>query len=221
MKNVMTKLLVVILMTVMMITSFDTVCATTEVQAATYTKKIKGTYHQTDARKMLKLINKFRTGDEAWYYASDGSTVAVKGLKKLKYSYELEKVAMQRAAELVVYFEHTRPNGTGFSSMIASSNEYAGENLASGSSTFCGREYFDRVGAFETLKETDCDYFGQGHRRVMLYKHFTCVGIACFEYKGIKYWVQIFGSSTDKTTKTKACNKKKTVKVEVDDSICY
>ena len=35
------------------------------------TVSIKGTYHQTEARKMKAKINAFRTGSEAWYYAEE------------------------------------------------------------------------------------------------------------------------------------------------------
>jgi hypothetical protein len=49
---------------------------------------------------MLKRINSFRTGSNAWYYKDDTKTtkIKVKGLSKLTYDYELEKRAMQRAA---------------------------------------------------------------------------------------------------------------------------
>ena len=85
-----------------------------------------------------------------------------------------------------------------------------GENLAMGTNTKMDAKY-----SLELLKETDKPYSGQGHRRNMLNENFTCVGIACFEVDGIKYWVQEFGSPKSSAKKTKACNKKKTVKVEV------
>ena len=218
MKKRMIRVLVALVVMAAMTIS-DVSWATAQVYAATSTVKVKGKYYQSDARKMKKMINEFRTGDEAWYYKAEGSyeTVVVEGLGKLTYDYELEKIAMQRAAEISVYWAHTRPNGKSFSSLYPSSYKYMGENLAMGTSRFMGRECMGTEETLELWKETDESYSGQGHRRNMLYRHYTCVGIACFEVDDVKYWVQEFGSPNSKTAKTKACNKKKTVKVEVVD----
>ena len=172
-------------------------------------KKIKGTYHQSDSRKMLKKINKFRTGKDAWFYESEGSDRKVKltDLKKLKYSYALEKIAMKRAAEISYYFEHTRPNGESCFSLYPEGFMSMGENIAA------GQESVNEV--FTAWQETNESYNGQGHRRNMLNEGFTCVGIACFEVNGMKYWVQEFGSPTDSEKKTKAVDKEKTVRIEV------
>ena len=78
-------------------------------QAATKTVKITGKYYQSDSRKMLKKINSFRTGKNAWYYNESGKKVKLKNLKKLSYDYKLEKAAMKRAAEIKYSFSHTRP----------------------------------------------------------------------------------------------------------------
>lgn len=42
----------------------------------------------------------------------------------------------------------------------------------------------------EDWKETQYKYDGQGHRRNMLSVYFNSVGIACYMYEGVKYWVQ-------------------------------
>ncbi len=177
-----------------------------EVQAKTVS--VKGTYHQTDARKMLKKINKFRTGDDAWYYTSEGSDdkTVLKDLSKFKYDYTLEKIAMKRAAEIAVSFSHTRPNGSDCFSCYPDGYMWKGENIA------YGQDSVNSV--MNDWKETNEPYSGQGHRRNMLSENFTCIGIACFEYNGMKYWVQEFGSPTINTEKTKACDKTKTVKVK-------
>ncbi|MCQ2480941.1 MAG: hypothetical protein MJ121_02360, partial [Clostridia bacterium] len=68
------------------------------------------TYHQTEARTIFAKVNAFRTGSNAWYWNSDNTTKTVcSGLSKLVYDYDLEKIAMQRAAEIVANFAHTRP----------------------------------------------------------------------------------------------------------------
>ncbi|MCR5283954.1 MAG: CAP domain-containing protein [Lachnospiraceae bacterium] len=177
------------------------------VQAATV--KLTGTYHQTDARKMLKKINKFRTGKNAWYWNETNSAkVKAKGLKNLTYDYKLEKVAMKRAAEIAVSFSHTRPNGQLCFSLYPDGYMWKGENIAMGTSGLmtCSN-------TFKMWQETNYPYSGQGHRRNMLSSGFTSVGIACFEYKGAKYWVQEFGSPLIGKKMTKAVDGKKTVKV--------
>ena len=78
--------------------------------------QVKANFRYEDGRKMLDLINNFRTGKDAWYLAEDNKTrVEVKGLGKLSYDYNLEKTAMQRAVEIAVYFNHTRPDGSAWS----------------------------------------------------------------------------------------------------------
>ncbi len=175
-------------------------------------KKVTGTYHQTDARKMLSMINTFRTGKQAWYYEKDGSSKKVKltNLKKLQYDYNLEKVAMQRAAEISVYWNHTRPDGTSCFTAYPKGYNWMGENIAYGTGSLMTTKY-----TMELWKETDQPYSGQGHRRNMLNRNFTCVGIACFEVNGMKYWVQEFGNPVIGKQKTAAVNKRKTVKVTV------
>ena len=139
-----------------------------------------------EARSMLKLVNNFRTGKEANYIDKDNVTVVkVKGLKDLQYDYNLEKIAMQRALEIAVYFSHTRPNGKKWST--AHSGRYTmGENLAYG--------YGSAKSAFNGFKEDDEDYSGQGHRRNMLQKGFTRAGFGCVKVGGTVYWAQEFGS---------------------------
>ncbi|MCR5338945.1 MAG: hypothetical protein K6E75_10335 [Lachnospiraceae bacterium] len=180
-----------------------------KVTAQAGTVKVTGKYYQTDARKMLSKINKFRTGKNAWYWSeTDTEKVRVKGLKKLTYDYKLEKIAMKRAAEIAISFSHTRPNGKSCFSAYPDGYGWKGENIAMGTSRI-----MPMSSAFTLWQETDCPYAGQGHRRNMLHSGFTCVGIACFEYNGAKYWVQEFGSPNNGKKKTKAVNGKKTVKV--------
>ena len=140
----------------------------------------------SDARGMLKLINDFRTGKEANYLDKNNKTVVkASGLKKLTYDYNLEKVAMLRALEIAVYFSHTRPNGKKWTT--AHSGSYTkGENLAYG--------YGSASAAFKGFKEDGKNYAGQGHRRNMLMKNFTRVGIGAVKVGGTIYWAQEFGS---------------------------
>ena len=68
---------------------------------------LEASYGQTEARNMLDMLNKWRTGSDAWEYAPDGSiirynTSAENTLQPLVYDYALEQIAMQRAAEIAL-----------------------------------------------------------------------------------------------------------------------
>ncbi len=156
-----------------------------------HTLELPVTYHQTEARRMLKMINDFRTGDEAYYLAEDNTTIVSKvgKLGTLSYSESLEKTAMQRAAEIAVSFAHARPDGTMCFSAFPAGCYTAGENIAAG--------YGSAESAFVGWREDDCDYQGQGHRRNMLSESFNSVGIGCVAYNGWLYWVQDFGYYSD------------------------
>lgn len=146
----------------------------------------------SEARSMLNLINEFRTGGDAWYWNKDNVTwTTVTGLKKLQYDLELEAVAKLRAEEISTYFSHTRPDGSKWSTAFPAGNYAKAENLAWGPAT--------AAEAFTAFLETNEGYAGQGHRRNMLRKDMTRVGIACLEINGNIYWVQEFASGKVKS----------------------
>jgi hypothetical protein len=152
---------------------------------------ISGTYQQDEARKVLDMVNEFRTGDDAWYWNSDNTTkTKVENLNELVYDYELEKIAMQRAIEIALSYSHTRPNGKSCWSAYTEKNYNSpvGENI-----TFL---YAIAKTAFKAWKEDDKDYSGQGHRRMMLSSKATRMGCACVKYEGTCFWVQEFSAST-------------------------
>ncbi len=173
----------------------------------TYTVVLPVKFCQTESRKMLSRVNEFRTGNNAWYWnQTNTEKIRVTGRQALEYDYELEKVAMQRAAEIALYFDHTRPNGLAWYSIYPDYYS-ASENIA------CG--FGNEGSAFEAWKEEDDAYSGQGHRRAMLSDSVTSVGIACVEYQGVKFWVQEFRGRNFKTQFTEPfdCNTKITVEV--------
>ena len=158
----------------------------------TLTLSLDGTFYVEDARAMLDLINDLRAND-AWYWnETDTEKVYEENLLPLQYDYALERVAMQRAAEVAVYYAHTRPNGSSCFTAFPSLFTYTGENLGAGTN-------LDKDTAFTGLAEADQPYAGQGHRRNMLDSDFTSVGIGCFEYNGFRYWAQALGYGTSRT----------------------
>ena len=99
----------------------------------------------------------------------------------LKKDAALEKIAQTRAKEMAINnkFSHTRPNGKSGLSLIPG-NVAKGENIAKG--------------------QTSCKavmtawYNSKGHKANILRKNFKKIGIACYTYKGVNYWVAVFSS---------------------------
>lgn len=86
-------------------------------------------YNQTETRTMLNQVNQFRAGN-AWYWNSDNATKSYAGnLPALAIDKNLEQAAIQRAAELAIFYSHTRPNGT---SCFTVNGSVYGENIAAG-----------------------------------------------------------------------------------------
>ena len=160
-------------------------------------------YLQTDARTEEQLINQFRQSEDAWYWNScNTEKVICSGLGTLTWDYELEKICMQRAAELAVSYGHDRPDGESCFTAYDELGYYAGycgENIAAGYGF-----YSTTAEVFRAWREDDCNYSGQGHRRNMLnsnYTRFACAGVY---YNGVYYWVQEFSDSTAVNTASPA-----------------
>lgn len=69
---------------------------------------VTGTYQQSSARSMLQSINSWRANTaDNWYLNPSGQRVYPGRLAGLTYDYELEQIAMQRAAEISLNFDHT------------------------------------------------------------------------------------------------------------------
>jgi uncharacterized protein YkwD len=181
------------------------------VKAETLSVAVQVTYGQSEAREMLSSINSFRTSStEAWAYDASGNKVSYSGLTELVYDYDLEQVAMKRAAEIALSYSHTRPNGQRCFTAYNYTNGYHGENIAAGDSS--GDE------VFVTWREDGADYSGQGHRRNMLSQNYTAIGIGHVKYQGVDYWVQEFSSIVTDQSDSGVNDSTTLVNVEVDDS---
>lgn len=102
--------------------------------------------------------------------------------------------AMQRAAEISIYYSHTRPNGKNPFTIFPKNNKYAGENIAAGQ---------------VTAKEVMTGWTNSpGHYKNMVEGNYDAVGIGCFyQDNGTKYWTQVF-SGGRKTTEGESSGKK-------------
>lgn len=169
-------------------------------------------FNQTEARKMTKMINDFRQESGVWAWNEDNTEkVLYPGLDKLTFDYELEKVAMQRAAELVAMYSHTRPNGSTPWTAYTDSYKYSskGENIAIGTTDMTAQE------AFDLWREEAEPYAGQGHRRNMLNSGFTSVGIAHVYYNNCHYWVQEFSNKVADDTETDPIDTKQNTELDI------
>ncbi len=118
------------------------------------------TYCYEEAYKMTELVNEQRRKA---------------GVPELQAKDELMDVAMMRAAETAVYWSHTRPDGSGFSSASIYSR---GENLHAGSAL--------AVNANKSLVNSS------GHYAQMIDAKFLYAGFGCVKVDDTYYWVQIF-----------------------------
>lgn len=169
-------------------------------------------FGQAEARTIKDMVNTLRTTD-AWQYDESNHRVEVPGLGTLVYDAKLEEVAMQRAAELALYYSHTRANGEGCDTAfqdLGYSGWTFGENIAAG--------YTSAAAVFEGWCEDTAEdnYSTQGHRRNMLEGNFTAIGMGHVVYNGTHYWAMELGVS-DAESNT-GVDGAKTVPVEVNYS---
>lgn len=99
------------------------------------------------------------------------------GLGALSVDSGLTHAACIRAAEITRQFSHTRPDGSGWSTV---SSRARGENIAMGYNSA------DKVMAAWLASE--------GHRANILRESFNAIGVCAYEYNGVMYWVQLFGT---------------------------
>ncbi len=160
------------------------------------------TFKQKNARTMQKLINDFRTGADAWAWNSNNTQkVYVSGLSKLAYDYNLEKIAMLRAAEVAIKFAHERPNGKQcFTALNENGYVYtaAGENIAYNCKTVNA--------AFKAFQESNNQYANQTHRRMMLSPDYNVCAVGHARVNGTDYWVKLFANTQDDSDYTKTKN---------------
>lgn len=104
------------------------------------------------------------------------------GAPPLRLSADLNQSCAVRAAEIVEYFSHTRPNGTNFDTAVRNNGRRAlGENIAAGSST--------PAAVMEQWMNSP------GHRANILNAKFRELGVGYTENPNstyTHYWVQIF-----------------------------
>ncbi len=117
-------------------------------------------------QEVFKIVNEERTS---------------RGLSALTYNYELEKCTDIRAEEITVVFDHTRPNGQSWSTVLKEqgvSYFTAGENIAAG--------YPTAEMVMQGWMNSD------GHRANILSPNFHQFACGVTISNGRAYWVQLF-----------------------------
>jgi len=123
------------------------------------------------------------------------------GLNTLTMDKELMEAAMLRCAEIVINFDHTRPDGT---RCFTVSDRAYGENIAYGHTDSYDVMYRNSYGVGFM--------YSQGHKDNILNERWNCAGIGCIKYNGRYYWCQLF-SGYQAITTTKPTNANRTFSV--------
>ncbi len=170
-------------------------------------------FGQAEAQTVKDMVNDLRTGNDAWQYKSDGSIETITGLQGLVYDEKLEEIAMQRAAEIALYYSHTRVNGK---DCFTAYNELGYSGTVKGENIAAGQRSAQEVFAAWCEDGPNDTYETQGHRRNMLSKDFTAIGMGHVVYNGIHYWAMELGNSG--TESNTGVDGAQTVQVEVQHS---
>lgn len=165
------------------------ISAQAEIEEATAKFKITGTNDQTEARKILALVNQARAN-------------AATPVKGLTWDYELEKAAMQRAAEISIYFSHTRPNGKDCFSLFKEGY------------TACGENIYVTTGTSNAASANKAWTNSEKHYKNMVNSGYTCMAAAMFKIDGATYWVELFAKPNKNINETVAVNGKKTYQID-------
>ena len=138
--------------------------ATTTKTTTKSTTKQTGEFIPDYENQVIDLVNAFREEN---------------GKAPLTLNTSLRDSARIRAKEIVEKFDHVRPDGTTWFTVITFPYLTAGENIASGH-----RTPTDVMGAWMGSPD---------HRANILNDDFTVIGVGCYEAEdGRLYWVQLF-----------------------------
>ena len=130
--------------------------------ANTIDVKVYGTKDYSKAEEVLQLVNKERVA---------------KGAQPLKMDADLQEAAMTRAAEIGLYFNHTRPDNSYWYEVLPS--KAYGENIA--------------LGMTSSTEVMNSWMNSDGHRKNIINASFKSIGIGCLKNGPYYYWTQVFG----------------------------
>lgn len=205
----MRKKLMAILMAIILVATagltFDRSCLSSKA-ASTMKVKVKGTRYADEARKLVSRVNEIRKEAYSKGYVSKYVPV--------KWSYDMEEIATLRAAEASVYWDHTRPNGSGcFTAKATSGAQSYGENLAWNFSVSGGLEAWYEEIAYYAKDPQDTR---AGHYRNLIDEnrvYFGMSGFSCDGYVTVAY-ESSFYQSKEEYTKVKSGSETATIEIQ-------
>ena len=133
------------------------------VKTSSGTVKVYGTIDEAESKAAFNLVNNYRVS---------------KGIPALKWSDRYFQAAKQRAAECMIKFSHTRPNGSSCIT-VDTGIHITGENLAMGHGS--PSRFFD------AMKNSS------GHNDNLLRSSYKLSAIAVFKFDGYVFWAEMFG----------------------------
>lgn len=165
-------------------------------------KTITGTYtvnyNQSSARDLAVKLNTYRI-----------DTAQISGLT---YDFTIEKYAMQRAAEIVMSFSHTRPNGDAWHTVF-DKTKYGVESETNLNENILCTSDGSMSTSLQVLNKVLAD---STQRTRSLRTKNRSFGIAHVTYNGGDYWVMLFSDSAAKDkSQTAAYDGSKDVKVGI------
>ncbi len=132
---------------------------------------IKGLSYYEEARELIQLVNELRVS---------------LGIEPLVYNMQLADLALLRAAESSVYWDHRRPDG---SYLTDTNKDIHGENIAGGISD--GRLVFENW------------LHSPGHYQNMVNPQYKSIGVAAYgslHGEAPRWWAQVFSASLPENT---------------------
>lgn len=147
---------------------------------------------QVPVRAEISYSNAF------WVLEYTNQERAKKGLPPLMMDQDLMDTALERAYEIVLHFDHTRPNGQDSFSINSRVN---GENIGAGGTTV------ERM--MERWMKSDV------HRPNILNAGYKSIGVACIKSENEYYWVQCFSRGSGITTAVQKADAVETRSVSV------
>ena len=131
----------------------------------------EGSYDYDSAEEVFRLTNEARVNE---------------GKSKLVMDEKLTELAMYRAAEQALVYDHTRPNGTKWYTLLT--GKYlsgAAENIA--------------WGQYSAASATTAWLNSAGHYANIMNDSYTSIGVGSYVHNGTRYWVQLFSSYSQET----------------------
>ena len=176
--------------------------------------EIAYSYNQTDAREdMVNYINGFRAEEDKTVY--NGYTKRYEKVSyesaPLTYDYELEKLAMTRAAEEILIYG--KPGSLGHNRLASDLDIKNDVVMADGECLVILGKNSTAEDAYRAFLEEN--YTSQPHRKTMINPTFTSLGIGHIQQGAVNVWVVDFATTNSGAEETEAANGMTVVEVPV------